>query len=167
LRSNPIRKVVRAMLLGLLTAGIVSMAAVPQDSQFISSQQCAVGGITLEMTSRDVRKHLGRPLKVTVDENAGIVYDEAEVWSYKDLSVHMGDGRVVGLTCDTQLYTTPDGAKVGDSVVVLFQLYGPTGSFALNGDRLYSYRVQGTDKYLIFHVKGGKVWQIELVLDDV
>ena len=91
----------------------------------------ALGGITQEMDSSTVRRTLGRPDSIDVDDNPFDTGAKLVTWRYRSLTVEFfSTDHVVGVSTTDRAVASPRGLRVGDSVTRLKQLYGePTGSY--------------------------------------
>jgi len=91
----------------------------------------ALGGITQGMDSAAVRRSLGRPDSIVVDDNPFDTGAKLVTWRYRHMTVEFfSTDQVVGVSTTDRAVASPRGLRVGDSVTRLKQLYGePTGSY--------------------------------------
>jgi hypothetical protein len=116
-----------------LALNIDSIAASLGRVDAIDSLDFHVAGLTPNTDSTDVRRILGSPASVLVEQNP--VGDGTHVsWLFPNLRVQFhADSRVRSVHVGDSTYATHRGVRVGDSAVAVLRAYGPQeGSVATN-----------------------------------
>ena len=128
----------------------------------ISAEQFAIGGVTLGADKvADLIKAFGKPVEIRSEETeAGP--DTAKTYLFEGVEAYTQSGELLNLQCTSPTYTTPDGAKVGDTLDTIFKIYGKTYVRDRGDAGLIGYGVGETDVALLFHIKDGRVFKIEL-----
>lgn len=137
----------------------------PQQYRRITTRSLGVGGIKLSMSEAQVRRILGKPIKV---ENtfmpaignvrtlkyAGIIVD-------LDEGVKSGDFSVYQIKVTSSRYATVDGVKVGDNQSKVTRIYGQPGTIPDGKSTTLSYGIEEPSPGgLNFTIRNGKVTEI-------
>ena len=93
----------------------------------------------------EVEKAFGKPNKVESDENDFDPGSKIITWDYDGLSITFADEQLINFYAKSDKYSTPRGAKVGDSKETIIKLYGKpsfedkeTISYFLENDDMHS-----------------------------
>ena len=131
----------------------------------ISAEQFAIGGVTLGPDRvPELLRAFGKPVKVRSEETeAGP--DTAKTYVFKGVEAYTQAGELLNLACTTSIYTTDDGARVGDTVDAIFKIYGRTKVEDRGDAGLVRYIVAGADAALLFHINDDRVSKVELWFD--
>ena len=145
-------------------ATVAGAADAVRESGRIVRTQLMVGGGSLGDHEAAIQHAFGQPLRINevVD---GITNEPAKELYFAGVEVYLHKDEVYNLKCTTPVYTTPDGARVGQRVEDVVNIYGPGETFEGDGETLLRYNVTGTDTYLLFHVRNDSVVMIELWFD--
>jgi hypothetical protein len=132
----------------------------------ISYERIGVGGVTLSMSETQVRKILGKPVKVT-NGFLGII-GKTRTLKYSGITIDLGEGSKPGtydvyqIKANGSRYATPDGVKIGDSQNKLIRTYGKVEASKSGNVSQFNYSIQNpSPTNFIFTVKNGKVIEIE------
>ena len=140
---------------------LLSFAGVTS-SPTISAKQFAIGGVTLGADKvPELIRAFGEPVEIRSEETeAGP--DTAKTYVFDGVVAYTQDGELLNLQCTSPAYTTPDGAKVGDRMETIFQIYGKTDVSVRGDNKLIGYNVGETDASLLIHISDDRVFKIEL-----
>ena len=129
----------------------------------IGVEQLSLSGVTLVESSEHLKTHLGRPVAVhrTTDSATG---EPAAINVFPRLTAYLVDDEVMRLKTTDPDVPTLAGARVGDSVGRVLDLYDRPAPRYLDARRL-ELSVSGTGAVLVFHLTRGKVAAIESKLD--
>ncbi|MEA5572828.1 hypothetical protein [Calothrix sp. UHCC 0171] len=136
-----------------------------KQSPGITYKRIGVGGIKLSMSEAQVRKILGKPVKV---ENGFLgVIGKVRTLKYRGITVDLGEDAKPGsfsvyqIKVTSSKYATIDGIKVGDRQSQVLKTYGKIAASQDGNKTTLNY---GVDKPspagLIFTMKNGKVTEI-------
>lgn len=131
-------------------------------SPTISAEQFAIGGVTLGADKvPELVRAFGEPVEIRSEETeAGP--DTAKTYVFEGVEAYTQDGELLNLHCTTPSYTTPDGARVGDSLETIFNIYGKTEISDRDDGGLIRYNVGATDAALLIYINDDRVFKIEL-----
>ena len=131
----------------------------------ISVEQFGIGGATLGADQvQELISAFGEPIEIRSEETeAGP--DTAKTYIFEGVEAYTQDDEVLNIECTNPAYTTPDGAKVGDTVDTVFKIYGSTDVRDRGDGGLIGYSVGETSAALLFHIIDDRVSKIELWLD--
>ncbi|MBO3460210.1 hypothetical protein G7B40_023875 [Aetokthonos hydrillicola Thurmond2011] len=131
----------------------------------IRYDRIGVGGVTLSMSEKQVRKILGKPVKVA-DGFVGII-GKTRTLTYSGITVDLAEGSKPGnfsvyeIKATASKYATPDGIKIGDKQDKLIRTYGRIESSKEGNLTQFNYSIdKPSPTSFIFTVKNGKVIQI-------
>ncbi|OUL24992.1 hypothetical protein BV372_28280 [Nostoc sp. T09] len=137
----------------------------PNQSRGITTESLGIGGIKLSMSEAQVRKILGKPVKV---ENgfmpaigkvrtlkyAGIIVD-------LDEGVQLGNFTVYQIKANSSKYSTIHGVKVGDRQSKVLRTYGKVETYQEGNVTNLGYQIEDPSPAgLNFTLKNGKVMEI-------
>ncbi|OKH53355.1 hypothetical protein NIES2101_10885 [Calothrix sp. HK-06] len=132
----------------------------------LSYERIGVGGIKLSMSEAQVRKILGKPVKVT-NGFLGAV-GKTRTLKYSGITVDLGEGSQPGnfnvyqIKANSSKYATPDGVKIGDSQNKLISTYGKIEASRNGNVSRFNYSISNPSPTIFsFTVKNGKVIEIE------
>jgi hypothetical protein len=132
----------------------------------LSYDRIGVGGIKLSMSEAQVRKILGKPVKVT-NGFLGII-GKTKTLKYSGITVELGEGSKPGsydvyhIKANGSNYATPDGVKIGDSQNKLIRTYGKIKPSKSGNVTQFNYGIDKPSPTIFnFTVKNGKVIEIE------
>ena len=137
--------------------------AVRQSGRIVRTQ-LMVGGGSLGDNQVAIQRAFGEPLR-TNEVVDGITNEPAKELFFNGVEVYLHKDEVYNLKCTTPVYTTPDGARVGQRLEDVISIYGPGEKMEDGGETLVRYNVTGTDTYLLFHARNDFVVMIELWFD--
>ena len=128
----------------------------------ISAEQFAIGGVTLGLDKvAGLTRAFGKPVEIRSEETeAGP--DTGKTYVFEGVEAYTERGELLNLQCTNPTYTTPDGAKVGDSLDTIFKIYGKTEVSDRGGYGVIGFNVGETDAALLIYIKDDRVFMIEL-----
>ncbi len=131
----------------------------------ISAEQFAIGGVSLGVNKvPELIRVFGKPVEVRSEETeAGP--DTAKTYIFDGVEAYTEAGELLNLECTSPAYTTPDRAKVGDSLDTIFKIYGRTKVEDRGDVGLIRYNVAETDACLLIYVNSDRVSKVELWLN--
>ena len=141
----------------VMAAGNLSSPSSCSAANFVSEDQCAIGGITYYCSTDYVKSIYGEPTRISGNK-----------WWYGDtfyIAVH--DNHVDGIYCTGHNgMATPAGVEVGMDVSVLNDVYGPaTSVYRLSADQThYAYMTKFGmgNTCLAFTVRNNRITKIEV-----
>ena len=131
----------------------------------ITIERLGIGGIKLDMTEAQVRKILGKPVKVKNEfmpaigkvrtlQYAGISVDLAENFQVNKFTVYQ-------IKATSSKYATIDGVKIGDRPSKVIRTYGNTDAYKEGNITGLSYPIETPSPAgLNFTVEKGKISEI-------
>jgi len=133
-------------------------------SPTISREQFFIGGATLGQGEvRGLIEAFGEPLEVRSEETeAGP--DTAKTYLFAGVEAYTQGDEVLNIACTNPVHATPDGARVGDRIQRIFEIYGATEPANAASGPIFGYPLGKTDAILMFHVDDQRVTKIELWL---
>lgn len=148
-----------ALPLWILTA---LLTALPLSSQGLPVQDLELSGVTLVQSTEQIRGRLGAPVAThrTRDASTG---EPASIAVFPQLTAYFVADEVMRLKTDDPDVSTPAGARVGDTVERVLELYAPVVPRSRSSERL-ELQVEGTEAWLVFHLYRNRVTAIELLL---
>jgi hypothetical protein len=128
----------------------------------ISAEQFAIGGVTLGADKvPELIRVFGEPVEIRSEETeAGP--DTAKTYIFEGVEAYTQGGELLILKCTSPTYTTPDGARVGDSLDTIFKIHGKTEVRDRGDAGSIGYNVGETDAALLIHINEYRVFKIEL-----
>jgi hypothetical protein len=104
-----------------------------QPKTILSDADFVVGTLSGHTDSLAVRKALGQPDSIRVDDNPFDKGSSLVSWFYPDITINFGiSEQIHGLTLHSSRHATNRGLRVGDSLKVAVQLYGEPGHIYQN-----------------------------------
>ena len=138
------------------------LAGIQQALGYVRTEQAAIAGITVGSTEEQLFHALGKPTELKDLPSGRDSTKNVRLFRYPGVDVEVAGGKVSVVRCSAPRYATPDGVRVGDSLVRPIRLYGAT-KFDIAGDeRVDWYGVMNTDAFLVFRFRGEAVSGIEL-----
>lgn len=131
----------------------------------IRYERIGVGGVTLSMSETQVRRVLGKPVKVT-NGFLGII-GKTRTLTYRGITVYLGEGSQPGkfdvyeIKANGSRFATPDGVKIGDSQDKLIRTYGNIQPSKNGNVTQFNYSIEKpSPTSFIFTVKNGRIIEI-------
>jgi len=133
------------------------LAGIQQALGYVRTEQAAIAGITVGSTEEQLFHALGKPTELKDLPSGRDSTKNVRLFRYPGVDVEVAGGKVSVVRCSAPRYATPDGVRVGDSLVRPIRLYGAT-KFDIAGDeRVDWYGVMNTDAFLVFRFRAQQV----------
>jgi hypothetical protein len=136
-----------------------------QQSGKITLENLGIGGIKLSMSEAEVRKILGKPVKVENADSPAI--GKVRTLKYPGISVDLAEDfqsnkfTVYQIKATSSKYSTIDGVKVGDRRSKVIRTYGNTDAYKDGNTTHLSYSIETPSPAgLNFTVEKGKITEI-------
>ncbi|BAY93181.1 MULTISPECIES: hypothetical protein [unclassified Tolypothrix] len=136
-----------------------------QPSTALTEEQLGIGGIKLSMREIQVRKILGKPVKVENIDSPAI--GRIRTLKYPDITVDLDEGGTPGkftvyqIKVTSNKYATIDGVKVGDGQSKVIRTYGKAEIYKEDNLTRINYGLENPSPAgLNFTFKNGKVIEI-------
>ena len=138
------------------------LAQIEQGQGYVRADQAAIAGIVLGSTEKQVLNALGKPPELRDVPSGGDRAKKVRLYRYPGVDIEVTEGRVSVVRCTAPRYATPDGVRVGDSLIKVLRVYLTT-EFDINGDeRTDWYGVMRKDAFLVFRYRSMVISEIEL-----
>ncbi|MDZ7963001.1 MAG: hypothetical protein RMY34_34940 [Aulosira sp. DedQUE10] len=137
----------------------------PHQSTGLTVERLGVGGVKLSMPEAQVRKILGKPIKVENSDSAAI--GKIRTLKYPGITLDLGEGltpsnfTVYQIKVTSAKYATIDGVKVGDRQSKVMRTYGKAETYQEDNFTRVNYGMENPSPAgLNFTFKNGKVIEI-------
>jgi hypothetical protein len=140
---------------------------IAQKSGTIAYSKIGIGGINLSMSEANVKKILGKPIKVKNSDSPAV--GKVRNLTYKDISIDLvedvnkkGIYSVFKVNTKSSKYLTPNSIRVGDTYAKVIKIYGKTTESKQGKTILLGYQgnLKDAPAALIFKIENGKVVEI-------
>ena len=128
----------------------------------INESKLSIGGLTLGMTTADVKKILGKPKQGNTSWS-DCFGDYATTLKFNKLELVMNGDSLSSIVTSNSAYVTESGIHVGDSINKLEKAYG-----RFRSSRSYGYIVYANDNFggISFKIHNGVIIEISWIIAD-
>ena len=139
------------------------LLALPVLGQGVPIQDLSLAGVTLVQNPEQIRELLGTPVAThqTQDSATG---EPASIRIFPQLTAYFVKGEAMRLKTTDPETSTLAGARVGDRIARVLELYAPATPRLQTPNRL-ELQVDETEAVMAFHLYRGRVTAIEILLD--
>ncbi|MBD2198442.1 MULTISPECIES: hypothetical protein [Calothrix] len=137
----------------------------PHQVKGITIERLGIGGVKLDMSEAQVRKILGKPVKVENQFMPAI--GKVRTLKYRGISIDLAEDfpenkfTVYQIKATSNKYATLDGVKVGDSPSKITRTYGNTDAYKEGNLTRLSYSIENPSPAgLNFTLEKGKITEI-------